>query len=176
MTIDYARYCDALQTLAALDDRAAEERSRIDKAAAVQGAELDREWRTGRAEFDRVAEQRNRVQRDVVALCRDVGSASPQAVAAGMETRLDVREISAGLDDVERRTERARRDWRWAQGYLERSRAAVPAAPVRLPPPPPIAAPAPPEPKPAQNSRMLVAVGAGVLLLILAVLIVLVML
>lgn len=174
MSQDFADYTKALDTLASLTTRADAERAQIERSSAARMDHLDRDWRSARAEFDSVSDKRNRVQREVSALSREIGPV-PAATTAEVGQYRSVREIDAALDDLARRTERARKDWQWAQRYLERARTAtaITSVPVIAPPPTPAAEPAEPEASRSVLSKPSIVV-LGVVLLILVVVIALV--
>ena len=173
MSSEFANYTQALADLASLSTRVDAERAQIEHSTAARMDQLDRDWRSARAEFDSVADRRNRVQRDVSALCREIGPV-PAGTTEESGPYRSAREIDAALDDLARRTERARKDWQWAQRYLERARTAATApAPVLAPPQPPAPEPAQPEsPRSVLPKPLLI--GLCVLLLILIVVIALV--
>ncbi len=170
VSTDYRGYLAAIEELAMLSDRTAQRRDAVEREAQQLLAGVDREWKNADAELRSLDDGRNRMQREVTALCRDVGVRADQT-ASGVGTFGSVREIDVKLVEVGREVERARRDWQWAQRHRARANSA--------PPPPPTPAPtviAPirsvaPEPEPnGASSRMLV-IGLGVALVVIVVLI-----
>lgn len=164
----YEDYLRGLASLATLDTAAEAKRQEVQDATKSALIEVDEAGRRARGEFELLDDRRNRLQRDVMALCREVGAPTdvqdPPHYAS-------LREVSSAMDGVDLRIERVRKDWQWAQRYRQQRAAASPP-----PPPPPVRAPSPPPPLPepeeperAIDPRVWIAVGAIALIVLIVI-------
>lgn len=132
----YDDYLHGLTVLTTLDEAAERQRAEIREASRSAMAAADDAGRRADSELAALDEQRNRVQREVAGLCREVGVPMVDEAAPQFAT---LHELRRALDDTGRQVERIRKDWQWAERYRRQQPVAppVPAAPAPPPPPPP---------------------------------------